>query len=230
MNEIIKVENLCKSYGQGEKGIYCQKVLDNLNLDIYDKDFIAIMGPSGSGKSTLLKIIGLIDNNIDSGEVLFFGKSIRKITFSEVANLRKNKIGYVFQDFKILPSINILDNIILPSLIAKKSPEESKNKALKYLEEFGLYNIYNKYSYEISGGELQRVAIIRSLMNDPDIIFADEPTGNLDSANTEQIIRMLKYLNDNFGKTIVIVTHNSEFTKYVKNVYILKEGKLSLSH
>ena len=230
MNEIIKVENLCKSYGQGEKGIYCQKVLDNLNLDIYDKDFIAIMGPSGSGKSTLLKIIGLIDNNIDSGEVLFFGKSIRKITLSEVAKLRKNKIGYVFQDFKILPSINILDNIILPSLIAKKSLEESKNKALKYLEEFGLYNIYNKYSYEISGGELQRVAIIRSLMNYPDIIFADEPTGNLDSANTEQIIRMLKYLNDNFGKTIVIVTHNSEFTKYVKNVYILKEGKLSLSH
>lgn len=230
MNEIIKVENLCKSYGQGEKGIYCQKVLDNLNLDIYDKDFIAIMGPSGSGKSTLLKIIGLIDNNIDSGEVLFFGKSIRKITFSEVAKLRKNKIGYVFQDFKILPSITILDNIILPSLIAKKSPEESKKKALKYLEEFGLYNIYNKYSYEISGGELQRVAITRSLMNDPDIIFADEPTGNLDSANTEQIIRMLKYLNDNFGKTIVIVTHNSEFTKYVKNVYILKEGKLSLSH
>lgn len=230
MNEIIKVENLCKSYGQGEKGIYCQKVLDNLNLDIYDKDFIAIMGPSGSGKSTLLKIIGLIDNNIDSGEVLFFGKSIRKITFFEVAKLRKNKIGYVFQDFKILPSITILDNIILPSLIAKKSPEKSKKKALKYLEEFGLYNIYNKYSYEISGGELQRVAIIRSLMNDPDIIFADEPTGNLDSANTEQIIRMLKYLNDNFGKTIVIVTHNSEFTKYVKNVYILKEGKLSLSH
>ena len=230
MNEIIKVENLCKSYGQGEKGIYCQKVLDNLNLDIYDKDFIAIMGPSGSGKSTLLKIIGLIDNNIDSGEVLFFGKSIRKITFSEVAKLRKNKIGYVFQDFKILPSINILDNIILPSLIAKKSPEESKNKALKYLEEFGLYNIYNKYSYEISGGELQRVAIIRSLMNDPDIIFADEPTGNLDSANTEQIIRMLKYLNDNFGKTIVVVTHNSEFAKYVKKVFILKEGKLSLSH
>lgn len=230
MDEIIKVENLSKSYGQKGKGAYCQKVLDNLNLDIYGEDFIAIMGPSGSGKSTLLKIIGLIDNNIDSGDVFFLGKNIKKMNFSEVAKFRREKIGYVFQDFKILPSITILDNIVLPNLIAKKSLEEAKEKALRYLDEFEISNICNKYSYEISGGELQRVAIIRSLMNDPDIIFADEPTGNLDSDNTEQIIRMLKYLNDNFGKTIVIVTHNSEFTKYVKNVYILKEGKLSLSH
>ena len=123
-----------------------------------------------------------------------------------------------------------MDNIVLPNLIAKKSLEEAKEKALRYLDEFEISNICNKYSYEISGGELQRVAIIRSLMNDPDIIFADEPTGNLDSDNTEQIIRMLKYLNDNFGKTIVIVTHNSEFIKYVKKVFILKEGKLTLSY
>lgn len=230
MDEIIKVENLSKSYGHKGKGVYCQKVLDNLNLDIYGGDFIAIMGPSGSGKSTLLKIIGLIDNNIDSGDVFFLGKSIKKINFSEVAKFRREKIGYVFQDFKILPSITILDNIVLPNLIAKKSLEEAKEKALKYLDEFEIRNIYNKYSYEISGGELQRVAIIRSLMNDPDIIFADEPTGNLDSYNTEQIIRMLKYLNDNFGKTIVVVTHNGEFIKYVKKVFILKEGKLTLSY
>ncbi|OFK81145.1 ABC transporter ATP-binding protein [Peptoniphilus sp. HMSC062D09] len=230
MDEIIKVENLSKSYGQKGKGAYCQKVLDNLNLDIYGEDFIAIMGPSGSGKSTLLKIIGLIDNNIDSGDVFFLGKNIKKMNFSEVAKFRREKIGYVFQDFKILPSITILDNIVLPNLIAKKSLEEAKEKALRYLDEFEISNICNKYSYEISGGELQRVAIIRSLMNDPDIIFADEPTGNLDSDNTEQIIRMLKYLNDNFGKTIVIVTHNSEFIKYVKKVFILKEGKLTLSY
>lgn len=230
MDEIIKVENLSKSYGQNGKGAYCQKVLDNLNLDIYGEDFIAIMGPSGSGKSTLLKIIGLIDNNIDSGDVFFLGKNIKKMNFSEVAKFRREKIGYVFQDFKILPSITILDNIVLPNLIAKKSLEEAKEKALRYLDEFEISNICNKYSYEISGGELQRVAIIRSLMNDPDIIFADEPTGNLDSDNTEQIIRMLKYLNDNFGKTIVIVTHNSEFIKYVKKVFILKEGKLTLSY
>lgn len=230
MDEIIKVENLSKSYGQKGKGVYCQKVLDNLNLDIYGEDFIAIMGPSGSGKSTLLKIIGLIDNNIDSGDVFFLGKNIKKMNFSEVAKFRREKIGYVFQDFKILPSITILDNIVLPNLIAKKSLEEAKEKALRYLDEFEISNICNKYSYEISGGELQRVAIIRSLMNDPDIIFADEPTGNLDSDNTEQIIRMLKYLNDNFGKTIVIVTHNSEFIKYVKKVFILKEGKLTLSY
>lgn len=230
MDEIIKVENLSKSYGQKGKGAYCQKVLDNLNLDIYGEDFIAIMGPSGSGKSTLLKIIGLIDNNIDSGDVFFLGKNIKKMNFSEVAKFRREKIGYVFQDFKILPSITILDNIVLPNLIAKKSLEEAKEKALRYLDEFEISNICNKYSYEISGEELQRVAIIRSLMNDPDIIFADEPTGNLDSDNTEQIIRMLKYLNDNFGKTIVIVTHNSEFIKYVKKVFILKEGKLTLSY
>lgn len=230
MDEIIKVENLSKSYGQKGKGAYCQKVLDNLNLDIYGEDFIAIMGPSGSGKSTLLKIIGLIDNNIDSGDVFFLGKNIKKMNFSEVAKFRREKIGYVFQDFKILPSITILDNIVLPNLIAKKSLEEAKEKALRYLDEFEISNICNKYSYEISGGELQRVAIIRSLMNDPDIIFADEPTGNLDSYNTELIIRMLKYLNDNFGKTIVIVTHNSEFIKYVKKVFILKEGKLTLSY
>lgn len=229
MNEIIKAKDLSKSYGKKEKGAYRQKVLDNLNLDIYNEDFIAIMGPSGSGKSTLLKIIGLIDNNIDSGDVFFWGKSIKKITFSEVANIRKDKIGYVFQDFKILPSISILDNIILPSLIAKKSSVEAKKRAFKYLEEFGISDIYNKFSYEVSGGELQRVAIIRSLMNNPDIIFADEPTGNLDSTNTEQIIKMLKYLNENFGKTIVLVTHNTEFTKYVKKVFILREGKLNLS-
>lgn len=229
MNEIIKAKDLSKSYGKKEKGAYRQKVLDNLNLDIYNEDFIAIMGPSGSGKSTLLKIIGLIDNNIDSGDVFFLGKSIKKITFSEVANIRKDKIGYVFQDFKILPSISILDNIILPSLIAKKSSVEAKKRAFKYLEEFGISDIYNKFSYEVSGGELQRVAIIRSLMNNPDIIFADEPTGNLDSTNTEQIIKMLKYLNENFGKTIVLVTHNTEFTKYVKKVFILREGKLNLS-
>lgn len=229
MNEIIKAKDLSKSYGKKEKGAYRQKVLDNLNLEIYNEDFIAIMGPSGSGKSTLLKIIGLIDNNIDSGDVFFWGKSIKKITFSEVANIRKDKIGYVFQDFKILPSISILDNIILPSLIAKKSSVEAKKRAFKYLEEFGISDIYNKFSYEVSGGELQRVAIIRSLMNNPDIIFADEPTGNLDSTNTEQIIKMLKYLNENFGKTIVLVTHNTEFTKYVKKVFILREGKLNLS-
>ena len=200
MDEIIKVENLSKSYGQKGKGAYCQKVLDNLNLDIYGEDFIAIMGPSGSGKSTLLKIIGLIDNNIDSGDVFFLGKNIKKMNFSEVAKFRREKIGYVFQDYALFPNLSVKDNIFF------MNPDKNYTNSL--IEKLGIEYLLGNFPNTLSGGEKQKVSIVRALANKPRLLLMDEPFSSIDEKFKNKFYEELIEIKKSLDIPIIMVTHN----------------------
>ena len=179
------------------------------------------MGPSGSGKSTLMHILGLLDKPT-SGKYIFEGKDVSQLTDDELAILRNKKIGFVFQSFHLLPKTTVLENVILPLTYSSKKMDHKK-RAQEVLESVDLGHRLNYYSNQISGGEKQRVAIARALVNDPDVIFADEPTGNLDSKSGEQVIEILQNLNDQ-GKTIILVTHETYTAEHADRIISLKDG------
>lgn len=219
---MLSIKNLSKSYFQ--RGM----VLDSLSLEVTEGDSIAIMGPSGSGKTTLLNIIGLLDKP-DSGEILFKGTSIAEFSDKESAAYRSRNIGFIFQDHLLLPHLTVSENIFLPLLASAYNKNELsiREAHLKMLmEKTGIINLKDKYPFHISGGEAQRVAVVRSLANNPSILLADEPTGSLDARNAENLGRMLTEMNRELGITIILATHSADLAKSMSRILKLDEGKL----
>lgn len=221
--EIIKVENLTKIYESGE---IKYPALQNINLQIHKGSNVAVTGKSGSGKSTLLNMITGIDYPT-SGKIIIKNQQINILTEKELTRWRGKNIGIIFQFFLLLPNISILDNILLPMEFVNVIPKkERKERAMHLLEITGIENHAKKFPHELSGGEQQRAAISRALANDPEIIIADEPTGNLDSANSEIIKNIFKKLNRK-GKTIITVTHEKVYPGEYDQVVFLSDGKIN---
>lgn len=222
MKTIIKLENVWKIYKLGKIDI---PALRGISLEIKEKTFISIIGPSGSGKSTLLNIIGCLDFPT-RGKVFLDGQDVATLSEEELARIRGKKIGFIFQQFNLLWNLNALENVILPMIFQKIPEEERAKKAEKLLEIVGLKErIYHKPA-ELSGGEQQRVAIARALANDPEIIIADEPTGNLDSKSGEKIMEILKKLHQDQKTTIVVVTHDPKIASFSNQIIKIKDGKI----
>lgn len=195
-------------------------VLFGIDLTITEGDFVAIMGPSGSGKSTLMHILGFLDRP-SSGSYLFKGKNVSSLQDDELAIIRNNSVGFVFQAFFLLPKTSVFENVKLPLIYSGKPVDDQK--VVEAIESVGLSHRINNLSSQLSGGEKQRVAIARALVNEPDIIFADEPTGNLDSKSGQQVMEILQKLNDE-GKTIILVTHEFDTAKHAKRLLRMRDG------
>ncbi len=219
---VMKLENVSKTYKQKSRNI---KVLSEVNIDFDSNNFYAIMGHSGSGKSTLINILGLIDT-FDSGTYELYGTKTINFNDKEASNLRMKNIGFIFQGFHLNPNLKAFENVIVPMLINKEiDPKDRKKLAVELLESVGLGERIDHFPNELSGGEQQRVAIARALANNPHVILADEPSGNLDEKAEEDIFKSLKELSKK-GKCIIVVSHSNEVKKYADKVLKLDEGKL----
>jgi len=219
-NPLIKLENIHKQFETGE---VVTKVLHGISFSIQSGEFISIMGPSGSGKSTLMNIMGFLDRTT-SGDYFFKGQNINEFDDETLAKLRNKEIGFVFQSFNLLPRTSVLDNVILPLNYTKHLKNEDKiTMASRAIDDVDLEHRINNLSNQLSGGEKQRVAIARALVNQPSIIFADEPTGNLDSKSGEVIMKILNKLNQQ-GKTIILVTHEKYTAEYAERIISLRDG------
>jgi len=220
-NVILKAIGISKVFNIGKKSEL--KVLKNIDLEIYSGDINLILGASGVGKSTLLHILGGLDRPT-SGTVIFEDKNIFEFNDEELANFRNTKIGFVFQFHHLLNEFTALENICLPGLINRKNKKEVFEKARYLLNEIGLSDRADHKPNELSGGEQQRVAVARALINSPKIVFADEPTGNLDMENSKLLHQLIVKLNRDFNQTFLIVTHNQDLTQYANNIFKIKDG------
>jgi putative ABC transport system ATP-binding protein len=218
--KVVEIKHLLKDYGA--KG-FQTRVLKGIDLEIFQNDFIAIMGPSGSGKTTLLNILSSIDKPTQ-GLVLLDGKDITRISNRELSKLRRDKIGFVFQDYNLLDTMTLQDNIALPLSLNGVSSGTCVEKVNELAKMFGLGEHLKKYPYQLSGGQKQRGATCRALITNPEIIFADEPTGALDSKSSRELLECLKQVNDQKKATILMVTHDAFCASYAKDVYILSDG------
>ena len=220
MSTILETKNLCKFYGAKENEV---KAVDKINIEIKEGEFVAIVGKSGSGKSTLLHMLGGLDT-ATSGEVLLKGKELYKMKEDELAVFRRRKIGFIFQAFNLVSSINVWENIVLPiGLDGKKVDTEYINDIIETLGiEKKIHNLPNT----LSGGQQQRVAIARALASRPDILFADEPTGNLDTKTSDEVIALLKMSAKKYGQTIVMITHDDEIAQVADRILIIEDGKV----
>ncbi len=221
MNEILKAIDLTKTYGKGRK----VTALDGVDLEIMKGEFISIQGPSGSGKSTLLNCLGCLDKPTD-GRVLVEGKDVSKISENDLAKLRRNKFGFIFQTFNLIPILNAVENVELPMERTGLTKKEMRERAKKLLKTVGLEDRWDHKPKEMSGGEMQRVAIARALANKPTILLADEPTGNLDSKTGKGIVQLLLELNNNLGTTVIMVTHDPKIAKRADRELIVEDGKI----
>ncbi|EAJ8404096.1 TPA_asm: ABC transporter ATP-binding protein [Campylobacter jejuni] len=212
--ELIKINNLNKEFGK-------VKALNNINLSVYEGEWLAIMGPSGSGKSTLLNILSLMDTP-SSGEYILDNENLEQIDEEQKITLRREKIGLVFQQFHLIPYLNALENVMLSQYYHSSVDEED---AKMVLEKIGLSHRLTHLPSQLSGGEQQRVCIARALINNPELLLADEPTGNLDEANEQIVLQTLQKLK-NEGKTIVLITHNPDLAKFADRTLILQHGVL----
>ena len=219
---MIKVKNLSKSFNN-------QLVLDNISIEIKKGDFISIVGPSGAGKTTFLNILGTIDeyDTNPKTSILFNNIDITNLDDDKLSSFRNKEIGFIFQFHQLLPELTAQENILLPSMIGKKSEKESLENLMKLSSILEINHILNKKPEFISGGEKQRVAVARALINSPSILLADEPTGNLDSKNAEKIQKLFKKINKELNVTIVLVTHNKAFSKIADKCLVLSDGKWS---
>ena len=222
---VLEVENLIRNYQKSalKKSDEDIKVLKGLNFSVEQGEFVGIMGKSGYGKTTLLKVLGMIDKQTD-GVVRFMEKDTSKLYGDELADIRREQIGFVFQDFYLMDSLSVEENIMLPMILGQEKVDVMTKAARKYAEQFQISHLLKKNPYELSGGEKQRVAICRALINDPDLILADEPTGNLDSKSGQIVIDALVRINQEFGKTIVMVTHDPQMASYCSRIILLKDG------
>lgn len=218
---IIEVKDVYKTYDTGALKF---TALKRINLSIDKGEFTSIMGPSGSGKSTFMNILGCLDK-MDSGMYILNNKNISDLEDNELARIRNTEIGFVFQAFNLLPRMTILENVELPMVYAGISKKERREKALDALERVGLSDRITHKPTEISGGQKQRVAIARAIVNNPSVIMADEPTGNLDSKSTFEILKIFQDLN-NEGSTIIMVTHEPDVAKYTKRIVRFRDGEI----
>ena len=219
---ILDAKCIVKSYLNGNNKL---KVLDGINLSINQGKIITIVGKSGSGKSTLLNVLSTLDN-ADTGEIIICGKNINEYSDNEISKLRNLYIGFVFQFHHLLPDFNVLENILMPEMINNKRSKLSK--ALELLDALQLMDVKDKYPIELSGGEKQRVAVLRALINDPKILFADEPTGNLDEKNALLLVDLFREINRDFKVTIIITTHNPDVAAIGEKKYELKSRLLEI--
>lgn len=227
MNKILELKNINKTYKGTNETLH---ILKDLDLVINEGEFVSIIGKSGSGKSTLLNVIGLLDS-IDSGEIFIHGEKVDRTNHQKIDFLKNRDIGFVFQFHYLLPEFTALENVMLPALLNnfndKKNIEE---KAKKILDSVGLKERYNHKPNQLSGGEKQRVAIARALINDPKIILADEPTGNLDEETSNEIHNLFRKINKENNQTIIVVTHSRELANITDKRYSVKNGKLFLEN
>lgn len=220
-NIVIETSNLYKSYRLGSEYI---SVLKNINIRIYEGDFLSVMGPSGSGKSTLLNILGCLDTPTE-GEYLLAGKSVNRLSQGELAEIRNRQIGFIFQNFNLLPKLDIWSNVELPLIYGNIAKKQRRTLVEEVLKRLGLWERRHHRPSEISGGQKQRTAIARALVKQPSVILADEPTGNLDSTTTSEIITLLKELNAE-GNTIFVITHEEEVARQTARIFHLNDGEL----
>ena len=220
--ELIRLKNVSKHYFMGDSIV---KALDHLNFKIYRGEFVAIIGPSGSGKSTAMNLVGSLDVPT-SGKIYLDGEDVSEFGESELAQIRGKKIGFIFQSFNLIPNLTAKENVMLPMMLLGKTLEDREKRAVKLLGLVNLGDREDHYPNQLSGGQMQRVAISRSLANDPEVILADEPTGNLDTKTGEIVLKFLDNLNKQ-GKTIIMVTHDAVIAnKHADVVYWLRDGKV----
>ncbi|MFZ2190296.1 MAG: ABC transporter ATP-binding protein [Candidatus Magasanikiibacteriota bacterium] len=219
MNSLIKIENLTKEFGSDD---VITKVLYGLNLEIKAGEFVAIMGPSGSGKSTLMNILGFLDK-LSTGKYYFDGQDVSGLEDDELAEMRSKKIGFIFQSFNLLNRSTSMENVMMPLIYTNLSKQNREDRARELLVQVGLGHRLEHSPSKLSGGEKQRVAIARALVNKPNVIFADEPTGNLDSKSGLQVMNILQELND-AGNTIILVTHEKYTAEHAKRIIKIMDG------
>lgn len=218
---VVELIDICKTYDTGAAAF---EALHKINLVIEEGEFLAIIGPSGSGKSTLMHILGCLDTPT-SGRMLLEGKDISRMSANELSIVRNKRIGFVFQTFNLLPRFNILQNVELPMVYGGVSPFERKRRAMDILKMVGLEDRWNHLPQELSGGQRQRAAIARALIMNPAMVFADEPTGNLDTKTGAQIMELFKELN-NAGHTIILVTHDKDIAAQTKRQIEIRDGRI----
>jgi len=218
----IQAVNLGKRYGSGSASTVA---LHNINFRVEKGEFVSIIGPSGSGKTTLLNLLGALDRPT-AGKVFIDGTDISKLPNAELAKVRNKKLGFVFQDFNLISRMSAGENVELPLLIEGIPGDERRRRARTLLDRFGLGAKLDRNVNKLSGGERQRVAVARALANDPAIILADEPTGNLDTKNTEVMMEFMRQLNVEFGKTVVIITHNPDVAMKAKRLISIRDGEI----
>lgn len=226
MGTIIRTDNLYRSYTKA--GVKDGKpndiqVIKGIDLTVEEGEFVGVMGKSGCGKTTLIKTLGFIDEPT-RGTLYFKENDTGKLWSDELADIRRREIGFVFQDFYLMDSLSVKENIMLPMILDKKEAEKCIERAEKLAKQFGLSHLLDKNPYELSGGEKQRVAICRALINNPEIILADEPTGNLDSKSGKVVVDEFISINEKMGKTIVMVTHDPQMASKCKRIIFLKDG------
>ena len=221
--ELLKLENVQKKYQKGDMDILA---LRGVNLSVDKGEFMAVVGPSGSGKTTLLNIIGCLDT-LSEGNVIYDGRELGKMNEKELSDYRKENIGFIFQSYNLIPVLTVRENIELPMVIEKRfSRDEMEKKTKNILEDVGLGGMEDRYPRELSGGQEQRVAIARALVKDPILILADEPTANLDSHTAEEIIEIMREINEKRQATFVFSTHDHLVEKYAKRIVVLKDGNI----
>tara|TARA_Y100000034_G_C6775385_1_gene346203 strand:- start:188 stop:874 length:687 start_codon:yes stop_codon:yes gene_type:complete len=221
--DLIKLKEVWKTYVLDGTEFHA---LSGVNLEVRKGEFLAIIGPSGSGKSTMLNSVGALDVP-SKGHIYLYGRDIAKMDESDLAQVRGKKIGFIFQAFNLISSLTALENIMLPMVFQGANEETRRKKGVELLNKVGLGDKLENLPGQLSGGQKQRVAIARSLANDPEIILADEPTGNLDSKTGKEIIDLLKHLKREFGKTLIIVTHDNSIAKQADRISYLYDGKIT---
>ena len=223
MNDnLIKTENLCKSYHTGDLHV---EVLKDVDLSVEKGDFIAVMGPSGSGKSTLLHLIGGLDRP-SAGKVFLGDRDLSELSDREISVIRRRNIGFVFQFYNLIPNLNVEENILLPVLLDGKSLGVWEERLSAILNTVGLTDRRKHTPNELSGGQQQRVAIARALINEPDLILADEPTGNLDTRSGNEVMTLFQEVNRTYSKTILMVTHSTEAAAYAHRTIHVRDGRI----
>lgn len=215
---MIQAKDIVKYYGE-------LQVLKGINVTVADKEIVSIVGDSGAGKTTLLQILGTLDS-AGKGEILYDGVAVSQLKSAALASFRNKNIGFIFQFHQLLPEFNCLENVCMPAFIAGKSKAEAEAKAKQLLEYLGLSHRLTHKPNELSGGEQQRCAVARALMNDPKVVFADEPSGNLDSRNANELHQLFLKLRDDFGISFVIVTHNEDFANMADRKLVMRDGQI----